>query len=149
VIMFVNGVRRGPVVLEDSQQPSSEVVDEYFPDDNDGSFTKSRTGFEFDDGGSGFGLHHSHAGRLHHDRRREKDSPIPLELAPASREGLLQQFHKPVQPGGRAAHSTPEPYTTQVQNQMDVEEWMHVFALERFVAIGTATAITGQEHVRL
>jgi regulation of enolase protein 1 (concanavalin A-like superfamily) len=51
--LYVDGTRRG-VLYEDVQQPSSELVAQYFPDDRDGDLFKIEDWFEFDDSGSGF-----------------------------------------------------------------------------------------------
>ena len=48
--LFVNGQQRGPI-YEDAQQPNCDVVDEWFPDDNDGDLHKIEDWFEFDDSG--------------------------------------------------------------------------------------------------
>jgi hypothetical protein len=59
VAMFVNGNRRG-TLMEDTQTPGSDVIDELFPDDKDGDLFKLQPWFEFDDvnvtGGSGAGF---------------------------------------------------------------------------------------------
>jgi len=50
VNLLVNGQQRG-LVYEDSQQPSGEVIDEWFPDDNHGDLHKIEDWFEFDNTG--------------------------------------------------------------------------------------------------
>jgi hypothetical protein len=59
VAMFVNGNRRG-TLMEDTQTPGSDVIDELFPDDKDGDLFKLQPWFEFDDmnvtGGTGAGF---------------------------------------------------------------------------------------------
>ena len=47
VNMFVNGTRRGVVYL-DTQQPNSEMLDQYFPDDEAGEIRKVEDWFEFE-----------------------------------------------------------------------------------------------------
>lgn len=47
VAMFVNGNRRS-TLMEDTQVPGSEMVEEYFPDDPDGFLYKLQPWFEFD-----------------------------------------------------------------------------------------------------
>src|SRR5207244_1679556 len=46
VAMYVNGSRRGSL-MEDSQVPGSEVINEHFPDDADGFLYKLQPWFEF------------------------------------------------------------------------------------------------------
>src|SRR6266540_2380287 len=53
VAMYVNGNRRG-TLMEDSQVPNGDVIDEYFPDDTDGQLFRLQPWFEFDANGRGF-----------------------------------------------------------------------------------------------
>ena len=52
VAMYVNGTRRGgPTrLMEDSQTPGSDMLDEFFPNDTDGNLFKLQPWFETDDG---------------------------------------------------------------------------------------------------
>src|SRR6186713_3101789 len=51
VHMFVNGARRG-TIYDDVQQPSGDAIEEFFPDDADGSLWKTDCWNEFDDAGN-------------------------------------------------------------------------------------------------
>ncbi len=53
VHVFVNGLRRG-TIYDDTQQPNSELVEEYFPDDETGQLRKIEDWFEFADNGQDF-----------------------------------------------------------------------------------------------
>lgn len=53
VFVYVNGTRRG-VTYDDSQQPNSDFVKQWFPDDPDGDLHKIQLWFEFDAAGSSF-----------------------------------------------------------------------------------------------
>lgn len=50
VHVIVNGLRRG-TIYDDAQQPNSEVLAEYFPDDTHGQLRKIESWFEFADDG--------------------------------------------------------------------------------------------------
>ncbi|HYG22244.1 MAG TPA: lamin tail domain-containing protein [Verrucomicrobiae bacterium] len=50
VHMFVNGQRRG-TIYDDTQQPNSELIGEYFPDDEAGQLRKIESWFEFANNG--------------------------------------------------------------------------------------------------
>ncbi len=50
VIMYVNGLRRGEL-MDDIQQPSGSTVEEWFPDDSDGTLLKTDCWDEFNDVG--------------------------------------------------------------------------------------------------
>ncbi len=51
--VFVNGVQR-QTVFEDTQQPGGEMIDEYWPGDNDGHLHKAQDWIEFADNGTTF-----------------------------------------------------------------------------------------------
>jgi len=53
--MFVNGLRRG-TIYDDAQQPNSEMLDEYFPNDEQGQLRKIEDWFEFADNGVDQGI---------------------------------------------------------------------------------------------
>src|SRR5262245_27822073 len=51
VAMYFNGSRRG-TLMEDTQTPGSDMIEEYFPDDQDGSLYKLQPWFAFDSSNS-------------------------------------------------------------------------------------------------
>ncbi len=53
VNVYVNGVRRGQI-MEDTQQPNGDFLDEYFPDDSGGPLYKAQDWIEYNDDGAGF-----------------------------------------------------------------------------------------------
>ncbi len=53
IFVYVNGSRR-PSIYEDAQQPNSNMVAQYFPDDDNGDLYKIDDWFEFDNSASGF-----------------------------------------------------------------------------------------------
>lgn len=53
VRLYVNGLQRGSV-YEDAQQPNSDMIEQYFPDDADGDFYKIDDWFEFDNSATQF-----------------------------------------------------------------------------------------------
>lgn len=53
VNVFVNGVRRHQI-MEDTQQPNGEFLEEYYPGDNDGPLYKAQDWIEYNDDHAGF-----------------------------------------------------------------------------------------------
>jgi hypothetical protein len=53
ILMYVNGVKRG-ITYDDAQQPNSDYVKEWFPNDPNGELRKIQLWFEFDNAGSSF-----------------------------------------------------------------------------------------------
>jgi hypothetical protein len=132
VHFFVNGVKRS-LIMEDTQIPNSDVVEEWFPDDPDGELFKTSFSFEIDEA-----------------------TPAPLTWMPAS----LQVFNttggvkKPAryrwnwQPRAvkgsandyaslfrlvDAANATAASYTAALESLIDAEQWMRFFAYEHIV----------------
>src|SRR5262249_41687451 len=52
VFVFANGQRRD-LVFHDAQQPNSDFINQWYPDDADGDLHKVQLGFEFGDQGTG------------------------------------------------------------------------------------------------
>src|SRR5204862_4546948 len=55
VAMYINGTRKaggnaGPdALMEDTQRPGGEMIEEFFPDESEGKLHKNQPWFEFDD----------------------------------------------------------------------------------------------------
>ena len=133
VNLFVNGVRRG-LAYEDAQQPSSEVVHEWFPDDPNGDLHKIEDWFEFDTTGDAQlfnvdatlqdftttgGAKKLARYRWNWRKRAVNDS--------------ANDYAKLFEIVNAVNATQPEPYNTQVQRVMDYEEWARVMALEHLV----------------
>lgn len=133
VNLFVNGLQRG-IIYEDAQQPNSEVVKEFFPDDHDGELHKIEDWFEFDNTGDVHpvntdatlqnftttgGVHKTARYRWNWRKRAVKDS--------ANDYSDLFSLVDAVNAGA------PDPFTFQTDSLMDVDEWMRVMAVEHFV----------------
>ncbi|PYK99901.1 MAG: hypothetical protein DME19_07015, partial [Verrucomicrobia bacterium] len=133
VNLFVNGQQRG-LLYEDSQQPSAQVVDEWFPNDNNGDLHKIEDWFEFDNSGDNKlfnvdatlqdftttgGAKKLARYRWNWRKRAVNDSANNYTNFFA----LVDAANAP----------QPEPYNSQVQAVVDYEEWARVFAVEHIV----------------
>ena len=132
VHFFVNGVKRS-LIMEDTQIPNSDVVEEWFPEDPDGELFKTSFSFEIDE-----------------------TTPAPLAWIPAS----LQVFNttggikktaryrwnwqpRAVKDAANdyasifrlvdAANATAASYATALESLVDAEQWMRFFAYEHIV----------------
>ena len=128
VIMYVNGNRRG-VIYDDIQQPNGETVDEWFPDDNEGSLFKTDCWDEFTDAG---------------DREEPSCKDLnSLELYTSGGARKNVRYRWVWRP--RAIHGTANDYTdlfnlidaanapanrlvVSMENLADMEHWMRTFA---------------------
>jgi hypothetical protein len=128
VHMYVNGNRRG-TIYEDTQQPNSEAIREFFPEDTDGDLHKIEDWFEFGDIPSNHefnvdatlqnftttGGAKKLARYRWNWRKRATDAP-----------NNYTNFFRLVD----AVNGTGPNYTAAVEALVDVEEWMRIFAVE-------------------
>lgn len=132
VNLFVNGVKRGSI-YEDSQQPNSDLVAQYFSADTAGDLYKIDDWFEFDNGASGF---------ANRDATLE-DFPTTDGVKKLARYRWNWR-KRAVQESANdyrslfalvdATQAWDSPAVTRaIEAQMDVEEWMRVIALEHIV----------------
>lgn len=131
--MYFNGLRRGRI-YEDAQQPNSDMLSQYFPNDNDGNLHKIEDWFEYsDDTGNSassrfnvnatLGLFNS-GGQKKLARYRWTFRARAVQDSPNDYQPLFDLVDTLNAP-------TNEPFHTMVRNNIDVEQWMRVFTTER------------------
>ncbi len=130
VRVFVNGQSRANV-FEDAQQPNSDMIDQWFPDGNDGSLHKIEDWFEFDDAGSGFSNVDANLGVYTTTGGQKKTARYRWSWRPRAVETSANDFTNLFALVDAVNAAGPEPYTTLVENLVDVDEWMRIFAMER------------------
>jgi hypothetical protein len=139
-VLYVNGNRHGPL-MEDCQTPDGDMVNEYFPNDNNGFLYKNHAWFEFEPMPSfGVGLNF------------DNDSWCTLDLFTTTIQGVPGQFKLPRYRWNywvRQYPDSPNNYTNvyalidaanlpqtssayyqAMENLVDTEEWMRWSALE-------------------
>ena len=133
VRVFFNGQQRGNV-YEDAQQPNREVVSQYFPDDDAGSFHKIEDWFEFDDSGDNkTGNIDATLGNFTTAGGAKKIARYRWNWRPRGVRESANDFTNLFALVNAVNAPQPEPYRSQVATVMDVEEWMRVMAGERVV----------------
>ena len=132
VHMYVNGSKRG-MILEDAQQPSSELAEQYFPDDSEGDLFKIEDWFEFDDTGSAFNNVDATLGNFTTTGGAKKVARYRWCWRPRAVQESSSDFTNLFALVNALYATRPEPYRAQVDSLMDVDGWMHTLALERFV----------------
>ncbi|MEO8428601.1 MAG: lamin tail domain-containing protein, partial [Verrucomicrobiota bacterium] len=128
--LFVNGQQRG-AIFEDSQQPSAEVVDEWFADDNHGDLHKIEDWFEFDSTGDNklFNVDATlqnfttTAGAKKLARYRWNWRKRAVSDSANAYSNLFALVDAVNNPNSAA-------YTAQTEAVMDVESWMRAFCVE-------------------
>ncbi len=130
VNLYVNGQQRG-LVYEDAQQPSGDIVKEWFSNDSEGDLHKIEDWFEFDNTGDNklFNVDATlqnftttgGAKKLARYRWNWRKRAVTESANDyAAFFGLVDAVNA-VQ---------PEPFTAQVQSLVDYEEWARVMAVE-------------------
>jgi len=135
VHLHVNGVTeqtRGSI-YEDVQQPGSEIVKEWVPDDSDGQLFKIERWFEFSDAGGLLSdsqprlqLYTTTGGVKKLARYRWNWLPRAVKDSANDYTNLFALVDAVNAPG-------PEPYTSQTEGLADIEEMMGIFAVEHIV----------------
>jgi hypothetical protein len=128
--LYVNGIRRG-TIYEDAQQPNSDVIDQWWPNDNNGDLFKIDDWFEFDDNANRefnvdatlqnfttTGGEKKLARYRWNWRKRATDAPNDY----SSLFALVDALNAPA-----------DEYTRRVEELVDVEQWMRIFAIEHIV----------------
>jgi hypothetical protein len=133
VHLYVNGNKRGDIYT-DSQQPNSEYVRSWFPNDNDGEIFKIDDWFEFNDSvamqfniDATLQVFTTTGGAFKQARYRwnwEKKSNRGLDDDYSSLFALVNTLQTP------GTH----PYTDAVETVVDIEQWLRVFAARHIVA---------------
>jgi hypothetical protein len=130
--LYINGNRRG-AIYEDTQQPGSDMIEQFFSDDSDGVLHKIEDWFEFPDSGDGhlgnvdatLGSFITSGGVKKTARYRWNWRPRAINETANNFTNLFALVDAVNGP------TSYEPYTTQVGNLVDMERWMRALAYER------------------
>jgi hypothetical protein len=130
--LYLNGNRRG-AIYEDTQQPGSDMIDQYFPDDADGTLHKIEDWFEFNDSGDGMlGNIDATLGNFETSGGVKKTARYRWNWRPRAVQESANNFTNLFALAD--AVNTPtsyEPFNTRVGSLVDMEKWMRALAYER------------------
>jgi concanavalin A-like lectin/glucanase superfamily protein/lamin tail-like protein/CotH protein/Ig-like domain-containing protein len=139
VAVYVNGSRRG-TLMEDTQVPGGDIVEEYFPDDADGYLYKMQPWFEFAPSPSGssfdfacptgFPCHNSYCNVMPYTTTGGLKKPARYRYMFLSRRtpdsaGNFTNVFSLVD--AASSYGTPG-YVANMENIADMENWMRLFA---------------------
>ncbi|HEX5221861.1 MAG TPA: lamin tail domain-containing protein [Verrucomicrobiae bacterium] len=133
VRVFFNGQQRGNV-YEDAQQPNRQVISQFFPNDDAGSFHKIEDWFEFDDSGDNkTGNTDATLENFTTTGGAKKTARYRWTWRPRGVRESANDFTNLFTLVNAANAPQPEPYRSQVAALVEVEEWMRILAGERIV----------------
>ncbi|MHB1307689.1 MAG: lamin tail domain-containing protein [Limisphaerales bacterium] len=127
VHLYVNGLRRG-TIYDDVQQPGGDTVEEWFPDDADGTLWKTDCWNEFDNGG----------GRIDPCILNTLE---PFTTAGGEKNPARYRWNWRPRAAGQTANdfrdlfalvdavNPPTDYVRRVEEVVDVDHWMRTFAM--------------------
>ena len=126
VFVSMNGQDRAMIYF-DHQQPSSEIIAEYYPNDSNGRLYKIEDWFEFDDAGAGFEIVTATLGNfvVGGQKRAER---YRFMWRPRAGTGP-NDFNDLFALADAANATSPEPYTSAMLGLMDVRNWTRTIAL--------------------
>lgn len=130
--LYINGNRRG-AIYEDTQQPGSDMIEQYYPDDTDGTLHKIEDWFEFGDSGDDrlgnidatLGNFITSGGVKKTARYRWCWRPRAVQESANNFTNLFALVDAVNTPSGY------EPFNTRVGSLVDMERWMRALAYER------------------
>jgi len=133
VHMFVNGQRRA-TVFEDAQQPNSDVVEEFFPDDSEGTLHKIEDWFEFDDSGdTRLGNVDATLGNFTTSGGAKKVARYRWCWRPRAVQESANDFTNLFALVDAVNSTQPEPFTRRTEALVNIDSWMRTLAMQRIV----------------
>ncbi len=155
VHVFLNGQQRsitgnltGNFIMEDSQQPNGDMINEWFPDDSDGQLYKIEDWFEFTDDGGNAGQHTNDDADLQRRNTLIGGTNV-VKLAPyrfmwrkrslsasdsANDYTNLVALIDIISPASNPSVSPiPDNVVRQFDMVADIEQWMRIFAVQHAV----------------
>lgn len=131
--MYFNSQLRA-ALYEDAQQPSGEIVSEFFPDDADGALHKIEDWFEFDDSGDNkLGNVDATLENFTTTGGAKKTARYRWNWRPRATREAANAFTNLFALVDAAAAAKPEPYRSRVAALVNIENFMRVLAMERIV----------------
>lgn len=136
VIMYVNGIRRGQL-MEDTQVPAGEVLDERFPGDSDGPLYKLNGWYEYEPG-TGPTLSHTllswcTLNNYTTTGGAKKLASYRWNWSPRSEAETANDYTELFRLIDAAnSYNTPQ-YVQNLRGHADIDQWLRIFALQHAV----------------
>ena len=139
VNFFINGNRRQPsALMEDTQTPDADVVNEHFPNDTNGNLYKLQPWFEFADNGTSFDNqgwctlnNYLSGGKKKLARYRVNYLTRHAQATANDYTNVFQLIDTAILPVGTAAQNAA--YVQAMNGIVDTDEWLRTMAVEHAV----------------
>ena len=154
VFVFANGLRRDQVYL-DAQQPNSDFIDQWFPNDPDGELHKIQLGFEFGDTATGanesgytavgadLNRYLTTGGAFHIPRYRQT---WPRRASNPSDLNNYTNIFALVNSAQTTAAIGSDAYTSTLTNAIDVAEWYQIHVTQHLYNNGDSFSYGGGQN---
>jgi len=147
VNVFVNGVRRAQL-MEDSQQPNGDFVDEYWSDGQNGDLHKVQLWFEFDNAAASFTANGASLARFTTTGGQKKLARYRWTFAKRAVQGSASNYTnlfalvEAANFSGLGAN-----YRRQLESVVDVDNWLKTYAVEHIVGNNDSFAYGGGQNM--
>ena len=131
VYLYVNGARRGRI-FEDMQTPNSQVIREWFPNDDNGELYKIAGWFEFEDNVSTFQFNWATLQNFRTTGGEKKTARYRWNWQRRGADLSTSDYSKIFELVD-AVNAPSRTYQSSVESEIDVEQWIRTFAAEHIV----------------
>jgi hypothetical protein len=131
VHFFVNGVGRS-FIMQDTQKPDADLLQQWFPDDDDGELFKVQIWREYDASVNNTTTIGASLGNFTTTGGAKKTARYRWAWTPRASEGTMNDFTN-LFALVDAVNSPTNTYTAAVEAAVDIEQWMRTFAVEHIV----------------
>ena len=136
VLVYVNGLKRGSL-MEDTQVPGGETIQEHFPEDPDGPLYKLGGWYEYDDGRSGalgFSLiSWCSLNQFTTTGGAPKLARYRWNWAPRAVGGTANNFTEVIALTEAADNPNRDTFLAGLEARADTDQWLRTFAIEHAV----------------
>jgi hypothetical protein len=147
VNLFINGVRRAEF-FEDAQQPNGVMMDELFPGASHGDLHKIQLWFEFDDAAANFSAAGASLGNVTTTGGAKKLEYYRWTWAKRAVRGSASNFTNLFALVDAANYpGLGDNYRRQLENVIDIENWLKTYAIEHIVGNVDSFAYGGGQNM--
>lgn len=146
--LFVNGLRRGSTLVEDSQRPDGDLTEEWYPDHANGDLYKMQFWYEYDDAATSFSAVGFSLGNFTTTGGAKKLARYRWNWAKRAAEDSMNNYTNVYNLVDAVnTNATGQAYTTAVESQVDIDNWFRTLAVEKIVGNGDSWGNGGGQNM--